>query len=195
MHLLDPVQGKQSPRQSHRVSTSSRRSFLLWLGRKTWKKIERDVLIFHHAPSHCCASFFWVKSRTLVDIGSTEFEVFLQLFVLSIVSCSSSRRKKNVARHPPRIVRFWGTKTTRPTVLRFLQLEMPCKQNRYLILTKPRPHKRIFSDSRWFCNESPSRSPPLSPFPFVLCLHLSAFLPVAFSAICLSSSLCLVSAT
>ena len=38
---------------------------------------------------------------------------------------------------------------------------MPCKQNRYLILTKPRPHKRIFSDSRWFCNESPS--PPLSP--------------------------------
>lgn len=39
--------------------------------------------------------------------------------------------------HPSR---FRATKSSRAG-----QLEMPWKQNRYLILTKPRPHKRIFS--------------------------------------------------
>lgn len=50
---------------------------------------------------------------------------------------------------------------------------MPWKQNRYLILTKPRPHKRIFSGSR-FCNESRSRSRPPSP----LVVLVSLFSPV-----------------
>ena len=105
----------------------------------------------------------------------------------------------NVARYPPLVCPRVCPRVSSETPRRRYcgcsggQLEMPCKQNRYLILTKPRPHKRIFSDSRWFCNESPSRSPPLSVPPLS---SFSTVFPLSSPLLSQpSSSLCLVSAT
>lgn len=140
--------------------------------------------------------------HTRLDIASIEFSkffliVYRPLFLFLLISLSLFLLEKHhdhrdsdgkvVSMVGPRSTRrFRATKSSRAG-----QLEMPWKQNRYLILTKPRPHKRIFSGSR-FRNESSRVDSvlfrlPFSPFSSPLSFSLSTDLLFVFvSGVCVA---------
>lgn len=140
--------------------------------------------------------------HTRLDIASIEFPkffliVYRPLFLFLLISLSLFLLEKHhdhrdsdgkvVSMVGPRSTRrFRATKSSRAG-----QLEMPWKQNRYLILTKPRPHKRIFSGSR-FRNESSRVDSvlfrlPFSPFSSPLSFSLSTDLLFVFvSGVCVA---------
>lgn len=140
--------------------------------------------------------------HTRLDIASIEFPKFFLIvyrpfFLFLLISLSLFLLEKHhdhrdsdgkvVSMVGPRSTRrFRATKSSRTG-----QLEMPWKQNRYLILTKPRPHKRIFSGSR-FRNESSRVDSvlfrlPFSPFSSPLSFSLSTDLLFVFvSGVCVA---------
>lgn len=165
------------------------------------EKVER--LIFHALfPSLVACMVFLGQLHTRLDIASIEFPkffliVYRPLFLFLLISLSLFLLEKHhdhrgsdgkvVSMVGPRSTRrFRATKSSRAG-----QLEMPWKQNRYLILTKPRPHKRIFSGSR-FRNESSRVDSvlfrlPFSPFSFPLSFSLSTDLLFVFvSGVCVA---------
>lgn len=146
-HLVDPVQGKQSRRDKSGWVAVQRSVASL---RKA-EKVER--LIFHYAlfPS--------LVGRDLSgSVGGTHstgchsgrilkfflivFNLYLifVFFFLSVGKAITEDSRVLIVGPESHPSRFRATKSSRAG-----QLEMPWKQNRYLILTKPRPHKRIFS--------------------------------------------------
>lgn len=137
--------------------------------------------------------------HTRLDIASIEFPkffliVYRPLFLFLLISLSLFLLEKHHDHRdsdgkvvgPRSTRRFRATKSSRAG-----QLEMPWKQNRYLILTKPRPHKRIFSGSR-FRNESSRVDSvlfrlPFSPFSSPLSFSLSTDLLFVFvSGVCVA---------
>lgn len=167
------------------------------------EKVER--LIFHALfPSlvACMVFLGQLVVHTRLDIASIEFPkffliVYRPLFLFLLISLSLFLLEKHhdyrdsdgkiVSMVGPRSTRrFRATKSSRAG-----QLEMPWKQNRYLILTKPRPHKRIFSGSR-FRNESSRVDSvlfrlPFSPFSSPLSFSLSTDLLFVFvSGVCVA---------
>lgn len=165
------------------------------------EKVER--LIFHVLfPSLVACMVFLGQLHTRLDIASIKFPkffliVYRPLFLFLLISLSLFLLEKHhdhrdsdgkvVSMVGPRSTRrFRATKSSRAG-----QLEMPWKQNRYLILTKPRPHKRIFSGSR-FRNESSRVDSvlfrlPFSPFSSPLSFSLSTDLLFVFvSGVCVA---------
>lgn len=135
--------------------------------------------------------------HTRLNIASIEFPkffliVYRPLFLFLLISLSLLEKHHDHRDSDGKVVgprstrRFRATKSSRAG-----QLEMPWKQNRYLILTKPRPHKRIFSGSR-FRNESSRVDSvlfrlPFSPFSSPLSFSLSTDLLFVFvSGVCVA---------
>lgn len=163
------------------------------------EKVER--LIFHALfPFLVACMVFLGQLHTRLDIASIEFPkfflivyrpLFLFFFFISLslflLEKHHDHRDSDGKVVGPRSTRrFRATKSSRAG-----QLEMPWKQNRYLILTKPRPHKRIFSGSR-FRNESSRVDSvlfrlPFSPFSSPLSFSLSTDLLFVFvSGVCVA---------
>lgn len=121
--------------------------------------------------------------------------LFLFLFLLISLSLFLLEKHHDYRDSDGKIVSMVGPRSTRrfraTKSSRAGQLEMPWKQNRYLILTKPRPHKRIFSGSR-FRNESSRVDSvlfrlPFSPFSSPLSFSLSTDLLFVFvSGVCVA---------
>lgn len=160
------------------------------------EKVER--LIFHALfPFLVACMVFLGQLHTRLDIASIEFPkffliVYRPLFLFLLISLSLLEKHHDHRDSDGKVVgprstrRFRATKSSRAG-----QLEMPWKQNRYLILTKPRPHKRIFSGSR-FRNESSRVDSvlfrlPFSPFSSPLSFSLSTDLLFVFvSGVCVA---------
>lgn len=191
-HLVDPVQGETEAERQKRMGRGSARR---GVSRKA-EKVGR--LIFHRAlfPSLVARAIFLgqLVVHARLDITWTEFPKFFLIvhrsfsLFLFLSLLEKHHDYASIRRGPRKQATFSGDEKLASE--RAGQLEMPWKQNRYLILTKPRPHKRIFSGTR-FRNESSRESTPSSftfRFPLPPPRPPSPFLPICFSSLCLVSA-------
>lgn len=191
-HLVDPVQGETEAERQKRMGRGSARR---GVSRKA-EKVGR--LIFHRAlfPSLVARAIFLgqLVVHARLDITWTEFPKFFLIvhrsfsLFLFLSLLEKHHDYASIRRGPRKQATFSGDEKLASE--RADQLEMPWKQNRYLILTKPRPHKRIFSGTR-FRNESSRESTPSSftfRFPLPPPRPPSPFLPICFSSLCLVSA-------
>lgn len=189
-HLVDPMQGETEAERQKRMGRGSARR---GVSRKA-EKVGR--LIFHRAlfPSLVAIFLGQLVVHARLDITWTEFPKFFLIvhrsfsLFLFLSLLEKHHDYASIRRGPRKQATFSGDEKLASE--RADQLEMPWKQNRYLILTKPRPHKRIFSGTR-FRNESSRESTPSSftfRFPLPPPRPPSPFLPICFSSLCLVSA-------